>query len=722
MTHFLDGSASASAIRRGIMAELDDLAALEASNKPVELGDGTLLNSSGILPNEDHTLDQSRLQTMKMLRFQYDKLLNDHDASAAKRKHRMELLSLYDPAWFTRNGVHFGLFLGAIQGQGDRAQVAKWLPPTLSMTLFGCFAMTELGHGSFVRGIETTATYDIATQTFDIHTPALSSTKWWIGGAAKTATHAAVFAQLCLPDGSRPGVHTFIVNIRSLSDHSLMPGVRVGDCGAKFGRNGLDNGWIQFNHVKVAHSAMLCKYSTVDPATGGYTQRGRKQLQYGALIGGRAIMVTDSAVWLKAAVTIAVRYLCGRRQGDPLSSDGREPKLLEYRTVQTRVMPLVATAYALSFTALYMQQVAPASGLSDADDENGSSSLGLTEEERIAALPDLHATCAGLKAFSTWACYYGIDTLRQCLGGHGYSGYTALGRMFKDFAVQCTWEGDNTVMALQTSRYLVASYERLDRGETLVGSVSYLNSLPRINRAKRSWGVKSEKALRAGRLSMFLDAFRYLLAKKVERVALRLRAERHKKAGIGRGKRGKRFQSKVGKCLAAETDAATTTAVDESISERNVWNAMTPELLDCSRAHCNFVIAENFVKSVERAGASMNPEERKLVPALDLLARLFLLDTLQQWLDWFVATGYMDKRQMFLVKDGVLTLCEEVRKIALPAVDAFGLSDRILRSPLGRRDGRYYQDYFQRVLQKPGVESPPTYLDSHLRPFLTANL
>ena len=156
--------------------------------------------------------------------------------------------------------------------------------------------MTEIGHGSFVRGIETTATYDIATKTFDIHSPTLTSTKWWIGGAAKTATHAAVFAQLILPDGSCPGVYTFIVPIRSLSDHSLMPGVRAGDCGVKFGRNGLDNGWLQFNHVRVPHSAMLCKYSS------GSRNRdlavGRCK-QYGALIGGRAIMVTDSAVGLR---------------------------------------------------------------------------------------------------------------------------------------------------------------------------------------------------------------------------------------------------------------------------------------------------------------------------------------------------------------------------------------------------------------------------------------
>lgn len=120
--------------------------------------------------------------------------------------------------------------------------------------------MTEMGHGSFLRGLETTATYDAATEEFTIHTPSVSATKWWIGGAGQTATHAAVYAQMILPGGENVGVHTFIVQLRSLEDHSPMPGVRLGDCGHKMGRNGLDNGWIQFDHVRVGRDALLSKY------------------------------------------------------------------------------------------------------------------------------------------------------------------------------------------------------------------------------------------------------------------------------------------------------------------------------------------------------------------------------------------------------------------------------------------------------------------------------
>ena len=45
-------------------------------------------------------------------------------------------------------------------------------------------------HGSNVAGLETTATFDPASDEFIIHSPSLTSMKFWIGGAAETATHS----------------------------------------------------------------------------------------------------------------------------------------------------------------------------------------------------------------------------------------------------------------------------------------------------------------------------------------------------------------------------------------------------------------------------------------------------------------------------------------------------------------------------------------------------
>lgn len=154
----------------------------------------------------------------------------------------------------------------------------------------------QLAHGSNVAGIETTATFDPQSDEFIIHTPHLYATKWWIGGAASTATHCAVFAQLVI-DGKKHGVKTFVVQLRDtkcvlsvfclyflssfrigdplrhFADLSacsrlgltrsfmLLPGVNIGDLGKKMGRDGIDNGYIQFTYVRVPRSHMLMKHT-----------------------------------------------------------------------------------------------------------------------------------------------------------------------------------------------------------------------------------------------------------------------------------------------------------------------------------------------------------------------------------------------------------------------------------------------------------------------------
>jgi acyl-CoA oxidase len=87
-----------------------------------------------------------------------------------------------------------GLFFGALQGQATPEQFTYWVQKgALALNgMVGCFAMTELGHGSNVAGLETTATFDELTDEFLVHTPTLTATKWWIGGAAQTATHTYV--------------------------------------------------------------------------------------------------------------------------------------------------------------------------------------------------------------------------------------------------------------------------------------------------------------------------------------------------------------------------------------------------------------------------------------------------------------------------------------------------------------------------------------------------
>ena len=78
------------------------------------------------------------------------------------------------------------------------------------MKILGCYAQTELGHGSNVQGLETTATLDKSSDEFVIHTPNIKATKFWPGGLGLQATHAIVYAKLML-GGKSYGAQPFFV-------------------------------------------------------------------------------------------------------------------------------------------------------------------------------------------------------------------------------------------------------------------------------------------------------------------------------------------------------------------------------------------------------------------------------------------------------------------------------------------------------------------------------
>ena len=64
----------------------------------------------------------------------------------------------------------------------------------------GGYAQTELGHGSNVAGLETTATLDLKTDEFVVNTPSIRATKYWPGSLGLQATHSVVFARLIVDE------------------------------------------------------------------------------------------------------------------------------------------------------------------------------------------------------------------------------------------------------------------------------------------------------------------------------------------------------------------------------------------------------------------------------------------------------------------------------------------------------------------------------------------
>lgn len=332
--------------------------------------------------------------------------------------------------------LHLGMFLPTLLNQATPEQMDRFFMPAWNLEIIGTYAQTEMGHGTHLRGLETTATYDPATQEFVLNSPTVSSIKWWPGGLGKTSNHAIVLAQL-YTQGNSHGLHAFIVPIRDMSTHEPLPGIVVGDIGPKFGFNEVDNGFLKLENVRIPRENMLMKYAKVEP-DGTYVKPPSSKLTYGTMVFIRSLIVGESASALAKSCTIAIRYSSVRHQSE-IRPGEPEPQILDYQTQQYKLFPLLATAYAFTFVGQYMKQT-----------YNRIS--GDINEGDFSELPELHALSAGLKAFTTWETNSGIEVCRMSCGGHGYSRSSALPDIYVEFTPTCTYEGENTVMMLQTAR------------------------------------------------------------------------------------------------------------------------------------------------------------------------------------------------------------------------------------------------------------------------------
>src|SRR4051794_6780238 len=260
-----------------------------------------------------------------------------------------ETLAFGDLSLLVKCGVQFGLFGGAVLHLGTRHHHERHLSDIASLRLPGCFAMTETGHGSNVQQLGTTATYDADTGEFVVTTPDDAARKDYIGNAARDGRMAAVFAQLVV-GGEPRGVHALLVPLRD-EDGTVLPGIRIEDCGAKLGLDGVDNGRIWFDDVRVPRDNLLDRYAAVDE-DGVYTSpiaspTKRFFTMLGTLIQGRVSVCGASISATKVALAIAVRHAESRRQFGP--PGGEEVVLLDYRTHQRRLLPALAKVYALHF-------------------------------------------------------------------------------------------------------------------------------------------------------------------------------------------------------------------------------------------------------------------------------------------------------------------------------------------------------------------------------------
>eukprot|EP01133_Synstelium_polycarpum_P015449 gene15449-18327_t len=261
------------------------------------------------------------------------------------------LFPLVDFSVIAKLVIHMQLFGGTILELGSEYHHNKYFPDINNYNIVGGFAMTEMGHGSNVRQIETVATYDENTKEFIINTPSLSATKFWIGNIAMYGTHVVLFTRLIFR-GEDKGVHVIITPLRNPVTGEVYHGVELGDCGPKVGWNGIDNAWIKFTNYRVPRENLLNRFASITEE-GEYVTKiaspGKLfQITISQLVFGRLLYVCGPTIYIGVALKIATRYAFSRRQ---FGEKGKSEELIiNYPTHLRTLLPMIATSMAFEFS------------------------------------------------------------------------------------------------------------------------------------------------------------------------------------------------------------------------------------------------------------------------------------------------------------------------------------------------------------------------------------
>ena len=602
------------------------------------------LSRPGNIPTADRPLDEYRDQVLAWAKELADEgqtaigfpVEYGGEGAVGRSIASFETMAFGDLSLLVKLGVQFGLFGGAVLHLGTEKHHERYLRAITSLELPGCFAMTETGHGSNVQALETTATYDPETREFVVDTPTESARKDYIGNAARHGRMAVVFAQLIV-GGEERGVHALLVPIRDEQGEPL-PGVRIEDCGAKLGLDGVDNGRLYFDHGRVPHDALLDRYAEVSPE-GVYTSAienptKRFFTMVGTLIQGRISVCGAAINASKVALVIAVRRGLIRRQFGP--PGGEEAVLLDYRTHQRRLLIPLATTYALHFAQERL--VAELHEVFTARD-------GGEDRKRR----ELETLAAGVKAIGTWHATHTIQECREACGGAGYLRANRFAALKADTDVFTTFEGDNTVLLQLAAKNLLTDFrdqfgelDPLGIAQFYAGQV--LETVAERTALRELLGRLGDD-LRPGR-----DDSAELLDRGTQLELFKWRQE-HILSGAARRLKG---------------------GIDAGSDPFAVLIDTQDHLLDAARAWVDLVVLEAFATAVDAC------EEPTVKPVLDTVCDLYALSRIEAERGWYQEHGRLSSTRSKAVIKAVNALCAEVQGHAELLVEAFGVPEPAL--------------------------------------------
>jgi acyl-CoA oxidase len=558
-----------------------------------------------------------------------------------------EELVTADPSMQIKAGVQWGLFGSAVHHLGTERNHREFLPGIVSFDVPGCFAMTETGHGSDVQSIATTATYDPDTQEFEIHTPFRGAWKDYIGNAALHGKAAVVFAKL-VTQGVDHGVHAFYVPLRD-ADGAFLPGVGGEDDGYKGGLNGIDNGRLHFDHVRVPRTNLLNRYGDV-AEDGTYSSSiaspGRRFFtMLGTLVQGRVSLDGAAVVAQKIGLQIALTYAAQRRQFP--TGDGTEGFLLDYGRHQRRLIPRLATVFAQSFAHEKL--------LRTFDDVFSG------REDTPQRREDLETQAAAFKSMSTWSA---LDTLQECreaCGGAGFLAENRLTGLRADLDVYVTFEGDNTVLLQLVGKRLLTDF-RAKAPKDPASTAKFVaaqaaTKLADATGIRRLGQAVADRGSLAASVTDLQDAKtqRDLLAGRVDTMV-----------------------TEIGLRLAS--------AGQDRARGALLLNRSQHELIEAAKAHAELMQWDAFTEAIDE----VPPGDTRRV--LVWLRDLFALGLLEQHLDWYLMHGRITAQRARAVSAYIDRLVSRVRPVIPQLLDSFGYEPGHVRAPIALGEEQARQD------------------------------
>ncbi|QCX01221.1 acyl-CoA oxidase [Aggregatimonas sangjinii] len=536
-----------------------------------------------------------------------------------------ENMMFVDGSLTIKFGVQFGLFGGSIQKLGTQKHHDRYLNATGKAELLGCFAMTETGHGSNVRGIKTTATYNKETDQLVVHTPGNNDNKEYIGNALHSKM-ASVFAQLIV-NGKNEGVHAILVPVRD-ENHQLLPGIKIEDNGYKLGLNGVDNGKIWFHQVAVPRENLLNKYGTIKD-DGSYhsdikNPNKRFFTMLGTLVGGRICVARAGLGGAKMALAVAVKHALKRRQFND-SIKIQEDLLMDYPMHQLRLTPLVASAYVYHITLDKMMQ--------DYCDDS-------QPDKRV-----VETQVAGLKSMVTWYANETIQECREACGGKGYLLENRIADLKGDVDIFTTFEGDNTVLLLLAAKGVLSDFK------------AEFNSS----------GFSSVLKLLSTQLSDKLATINPMYSNKVDAAHL-YNPKFHKHAFDYRTRR-----------LTYTLAMRIRDYIKKGMPSYQAFMKVQTHLITLGKAYATELAYNTFSDFVATMPDGKNKE------LFEKLGTLHALHEIRSDAHWYLEQGYIGNSKSKAIRSRVERLCTELRPHIEVLVDGWGIPESCMSAPIAKK-------------------------------------